>query len=29
MELDFIIAGIVSVAILIYLAYTLVHPEKF
>jgi K+-transporting ATPase KdpF subunit len=29
MSLDFVIAGIVVVGLLIYLAYTLIYPEKF
>jgi len=29
MQTEFIIAGIVVVLLLIYLVYTLLHPEKF
>lgn len=29
MQVDFQIAGLISLALLIYLSYTILHPEKF
>ncbi len=29
MSLDFILAGIVAIGLLIYLVYTLIYPEQF